>query len=156
MPRIELATLLPATPERCFELSLSVDAHTASMADSGERAVAGVTSGVMGLGDTVTWRARHFGVRFTMTSAITAYESPHRFVDEQVSGPFRRWWHEHRFEETAAGTRMVDLVEFESPAGPIGRLADALFLTRYMTRLLDQRNAWLAGALAGPRRTDGG
>lgn len=150
MPRIELTTEIAASPERCFELSLSVDAHTASMADSGERAVAGVTSGVMGPGDTVTWRARHFGVPFTMTSAITAYDAPRRFVDEQVSGPFRRWWHEHRFEETAAGTRMIDLVEFESPAGPIGRLVNALFLTRYMTRLLDQRNAWLAEALGSP------
>ena len=114
MPRIELTTLLPASPERCFELSLSVDAHTSSMAASGERAIAGVTSGVMGLGDTVTWRARHFGVAFTMTSTISVHEAPARFVDEQVTGPFRRWWHEHRFEEVAGGTLMRDLVEFDS------------------------------------------
>lgn len=152
MPRIELATHVPAGPERCFELSLSVDAHASSMADSGERAVAGVTSGVMGLGDAVTWRARHFGVPFTMTSTISAFERPKRFVDEQVSGPFTRWWHEHRFEATGDGTRMVDVVEFESPAGPIGRWVNALFLTRYMTRLLIQRNEWLASTLEGPDR----
>jgi len=120
------------------------------MAESGERAVAGKVSGVMGLGDTVTWRARHFGVPFTMTSTISVYEMPTRFVDEQVSGPFRRWWHEHRFEETQGGTLMVDLVEFDSPAGPIGRLANALFLTRYMTNLLGKRNSWLRSALNSP------
>ena len=118
------------------------------MAESGERAIGGVTSGVMNLGDTVTWRARHFGIPFTMTSTISEYESPSRFVDEQVSGPFRRWWHEHRFEVADGGTLMVDVAEYSSPLGPIGRLVDALFLERYMTRLLKQRNAWLAETLS--------
>jgi len=152
MPRIELSTPLSASPERCFELSLSVDAHTASMADSVERVVAGVTSGVMGLGETVTWRARHFGIPFTMTSVISQLEAPYRFVDEQTSGPFRSWWHEHTFEPVGVGTRMTDVVEFESPAGPIGRWVNALVLTNYMTRLLEKRNAWLVDALSEQAR----
>jgi len=81
----------------CFELSLSVDAHTASMLVSEERAIDGVTSGALSLGDVVTWQARHFGTRFTMTSAITAYAPPSRFVDEQQHGPFTSWWHEHLY-----------------------------------------------------------
>ncbi|MFI5624109.1 SRPBCC family protein [Nocardioides sp. NPDC051685] len=148
MPRIQLTTEISATPERCFELSLSVDAHRSSMSDSGERAVAGVTSGVMRLGDSVTWKARHFGLPITMTSVISEYDAPHRFVDAQRSGPFRRWWHEHRFEPTAGGTLMTDVVEFESPAGAVGRLVNVLVLTRYMTTLLERRNAWLADALS--------
>lgn len=76
MPRIELTTELPASPEDCFEMSLSVDAHRESMSDSGERVVGGVTSGVMRLGDTVTWRAKHFGIPFTMTSVISVYDAP--------------------------------------------------------------------------------
>jgi hypothetical protein len=84
VPRIELTTAVLATPERCFELSLSVDAHRSSMSDSGERAISGVTSGMMGRGDSVTWRARHFGIPFTMTSVISQYDAPHRFVDEQL------------------------------------------------------------------------
>jgi len=86
VPRIELTTEVPAAPERCFELSLSVDAHQSSMSDSGERAVSGLTSGVMRRGDSVTWKARHFGIPFTMTSVISQYDAPHRFVDEQESG----------------------------------------------------------------------
>lgn len=150
MPRIELTTEIPATPERCFELSLSVDAHQSSMSNSGERAVAGVTSGVMRLGNSVTWKARHFGLPITMTSVISQYDAPYRFVDEQESGPFRRWWHEHRFEPVSGGTLMTDVVEFESPAGPAGRFVNALVLTRYMTKLLEQRNAWLVDALSAP------
>lgn len=148
MPRIELTTEIPATPEQCFELSLSVDVHQASMSDSGERAVAGVTSGVMRLGDSVTWKARHFGVPITMTSVISEYDAPIRFVDEQQSGPFRRWWHEHRFESIRNGTLMTDVVEFEAPAGLVGRLLNVLVLTRYMTTLLERRNAWLRDALS--------
>lgn len=148
MPRIVLTTRIVAPARECFDLSLSVDAHTASMSSSGERVVGGVESGAMGLGDTVTWRARHFGIPFRMTSRITEYDAPHRFVDEQQSGPFGRWRHEHRFEEVDGTTTMTDVVEFTAPLGPLGRLVDALFLTRYMTRLLAQRNRWLAAALS--------
>ncbi|MEN5074614.1 SRPBCC family protein [Isoptericola cucumis] len=149
---IELITRVPAAPRQCFELSLSVDAHTASMRASGERAVGGVTAGVMGLGDVVTWRARHFGVPFTMTSRISAHDAPHRFVDEQVSGPFRRWHHEHRFDADGDGTVMTDVATFESPAWWVGRAVDRLVLTSYLTRLLTVRNEWLTAALASPGR----
>ncbi len=148
MPRIVLTTSVPAPIRECFELSLSVEAHTASMARSGERAVAGTGSGILTLGETVTWRARHFGLPFTMTSQITEYEAPRRFVDEQVTGPFARWWHEHTFEEVGGATVMTDRVEFASPLGPLGRLVDSMILNRYLTRLLTERNRWLTGALS--------
>ena len=148
MPSIELITVIPARADRCFELSLSVDAHAESMRRSGERIIAGISSGSMRLGEVVTWRARHFGIPFTMTTQITEFDAPHRFVDEQVAGPFRRWWHEHRFEPDADGTRMIDVVEFESPVGALGRLANRLVLTRYMTRLLLERNRWLVETLS--------
>ncbi|WP_313409741.1 SRPBCC family protein [Aeromicrobium sp.] len=143
MPVIELTTFIAAPERDCFDLSLSVEAHASSMGRSGERAIRGVTTGAMGHGDTVTWRARHFGLPFTMTSRITDYEAPHRFVDQQVSGPFRRWWHEHVFAARDGGTVMVDRVEFESPAGPVGRVVNRTVLTRYMTALLTERNRWL-------------
>ncbi len=134
----------------CFELSLSVDAHTASMRGSGERAVGGVTSGIMKLGDTVTWRGRHFGIVFVMTSAITAYQYPCRFVDEQLRGPFRQWSHEHTFAAAEDGqTVMTDVVEFRSPLGLLGSLADCLVLERYLRYLLRQRNTWLKTTLEG-------
>ncbi len=148
MPRIHLQTDLSAEPAACFELSLSVDAHTQSMRRSGETAVAGITSGTMKLGDTVTWRARHFGIPFRMTSRISVHERPHRFVDEQVSGPFAHWRHEHRFDASGDGTRMVDVVDFASPVGAVGRLVDRLLLTGYMTRLLQERNRFLAEELS--------
>ena len=148
MRDIRLETVIAAPIGDCFDLSLSVDGHTASMSASAERAIRGVTSGVMRLGDTVTWQARHLGITFRMTVAITNYQYPSRFVDEQQRGPFRRWRHEHRFAALADGeTQMIDLVEFQSPLGPLGFVADRLALDHYLPHLLRQRNAWLKTTL---------
>ncbi len=148
MSSLRLETEIAARVGECFDLSVSVDAHTSSMSASRERVVGGVSSGSMRLGDSVTWQARHFGLPFRMTSAITVHERPHRFVDEQTRGPFRAWWHEHSFTETeTGGTRMVDVVEFRAPVGLLGALVDRLVLRRYLRSLLDQRNQWLKDAL---------
>jgi ligand-binding SRPBCC domain-containing protein len=156
MRSIRLETVIAAPIGDCFGLSLSVDAHAASMQASKEQAIGGVSSGVMRLGDSVTWRARHFGIAFRMTSAITEYQPPSRFVDEQQHGPFRRWWHEHTFTPLVNGqTQMIDIVRFESPFGLLGYLADSLVLGYYMPHLLRQRNAWLKITLEERAQPDG-
>jgi hypothetical protein len=148
VPCFRLQTVIAAPIGDCFALSLSVDAHAASMSGSGERAIGGVIRGVMGPGDTVTWRARHFGIVFRMTSAITEYDYPDRFVDEQQRGPFQRWWHEHTFTTLPDGAvQMTDTVEFRSPLGPLGSMADRLVLDHYMPHLLRHRNTWLKNTL---------
>jgi ligand-binding SRPBCC domain-containing protein len=116
----EVTTDIDAPPEVVFDLCLDVDAHLASMSQTGERAVAGVTTGRIGLDEEVTWRAVHFGVPFSMTSRVTALDRPRRFVDQQVRGPFRRFHHEHLFVPDGTGTRMIDRVSFAAPLGPLG------------------------------------
>lgn len=138
-----LVTECPATSDRMFELSLNIDAHLESMKDSGEQAVGGVTSGQIGLGQTVTWRARHGGIWFTMTSKITAFEHSIRFVDEQVKGPFKSFVHEHAFEEIPGGCRMTDTVTLAAPAW--GRFAERGVLVPYLRRLIRRRNVTLVG-----------
>lgn len=143
MPVIVLRTRVGAPPSRCFDLARDVDLHQRSTAASRERAVAGVTSGLLGPGDEVTWEATHFGVRQRLSSRITEFDPPRRFVDEMVRGAFRRFRHEHQFLPTQVGTEMIDVFDYTSPLGPLGSLADLLFLRRYMTRLLRDRNAYL-------------
>lgn len=133
--------------EHLFDVSLSIDAHLGSMARSGERAVAGVTSGWIGLGETVTWRARHLGVWFTMASRIVELERPRRFVDEQVSGPFRSFRHEHVFDERDGGTVVTDRITLASPI--LGRLVERTVLVPYLRRLIEQRNHHLLELLDG-------
>ena len=143
MVRFDAATLMPIEASTAFDLSLSIDAHIGSFEDSGERAVNGVTTGLIGLGEFVTWRARHFGVTWTMTSTITEWDRPRRFVDEQRRGPFKSFRHEHTFEPVDNGTRLVDHVEFEAPLGVLGRVVERLVLGRYLRHLIDVRNAFL-------------
>lgn len=143
--RIYLETFIAAPRERCFDLSLDVDRHKHSMSRTGERAVAGVTRGMMGLGDTVTWEARHFGIPWRLTVRITQLDRPHRFVDEQLHGPFAAMRHEHRFAPVAGGTLMADDFQFEVPLGRLGVIVDALVLERYMRQLLGARNEYLKG-----------
>jgi ligand-binding SRPBCC domain-containing protein len=140
MPIITLQTIIHAPAEICFDLSRSIDLHTISTKQTGERAIAGVTSGLIGLGDTVTWRAKHFGIWQNLTSKITEYDRPHYFVDEMVQGAFNRFRHEHHFRQMNGGTVMTDVFNYASPFGALGKLADVLILKNYMTHLLEERN----------------
>ena len=146
VPTLELVTHIAAQPAELFDLSLDVGAHTASMSGSGERIVGGVRTGRMKLGDTVTWSARHFGIPWRMTSRISAYERPVRFVDEQVRGPFRSWHHEHSFtwDPATETTVMRDVISFAAPFGIIGRVVERLVLRGYMERLIASRNKHLS------------
>jgi hypothetical protein len=150
--------IMPVDAKTAFDLSLSIDAHMESFEGSGERAVGGVTGGVIGLGEFVTWRARHFGITWTMTSVITEWDRPRRFVDEQRKGPFRSFRHEHRFEPVEHGTQLIDYVEFEAPFGMLGRVVERVVLARYMRHLIDVRNTFLvaeARRVGATTRTEG-
>ncbi len=141
MPDIELTTFSAAPLERVFDLSRSIDLHTASTAQTGERAIGGVTSGLIGAGEEVTWRARHFGVWQTLSVRITAFDRPAFFVDTMLRGAFRRMEHRHEFAQGPEGTIMRDLFSYEAPLGLLGRLAEVLFLQRYLQSFLVRRNA---------------
>ena len=140
MPRITLHTLVNADQATVFDLARSIDLHTTSMEHTNERAIAGRTSGLIELGETVTWRARHFGVYQTLTAVITEMDRPHYFVDEMQQGIFAHFRHRHSFVQQGEQTVMTDEFDYTAPLGLLGRLADRLFLTRYLRRLLQRRN----------------
>jgi ligand-binding SRPBCC domain-containing protein len=139
MPVIMIETLILAPPQRCFDLARDIDVHCQTTSSTRERAVAGVTSGLIGAGQTVTFEAVHFGVRQRLTSKITDFDAPHRFVDEMVEGAFASLRHVHEFEARGKHTLMRDTLEWRSPLGVLGKIADTLFLRAYMTRFIKQR-----------------
>jgi len=143
MPVIELSTVIRAPRERVFDLARSIDAHQDSTGDTEERAIAGVTKGLIGMGDEVTWEARHFGVRQRLSVRVTAFDRPKHFQDVMISGAFSSMVHDHKFEEHPEGTMMRDRFEFTSPLGILGKIVDWLFLTSYMRRFIIRRNAVL-------------
>ena len=140
MPRIELETEIKAHKEVIFDLSRSIDLHIISTYQTNERAIGGKTTGLIGLNESVTWRAKHFGFYQELTSKITEYDRPNYFVDEMQKGAFKSFRHEHHFIEKSDHTLMIDIFEYTSPFGVLGRLADNLFLQKYMTKLLKERN----------------
>ena len=100
--------------------------------------------GLIELGESVTWQARHFGVTWTLTSRVIAFERPHHFSDEQLAGPFRSFRHDHLFREVASATLMVDEWTHVPPFGLLGRVIDVLALTPWMERLLRARASAIA------------
>jgi len=140
MPIIKLSTAIAAPPARVFDLARSIDAHQQSAEGTRERAIAGVTRGLIGMGDEVTWEARHFGIKQRLTVRVTGFERPHRFQDIMVSGAFKSMKHDHEFNAQPPGTLMVDRFEFESPFGILGRIVDRVILFGYMSRFLASRN----------------
>ena len=141
MSLIHLTTFISAPAERVFDLSRSIDLHKKSMAHTQEQAVSGTTTGLINRDETVTWKAKHLFKTRILKTKITSMDRPHSFVDEMVKGDFKNMKHEHHFKQIENGTLMIDLFHFESPYGNLGTVANTLFLTRYLRKLLSQRNA---------------
>lgn len=142
----ECRTRAAMPPHILFDRARSIDVHKESLAKSKEKAVAGITSGLINLGEEVTWRAWHFGLPFRMTSRITEMEYPQYFIDEQVRGPFNTFRHVHKFQRENDGTMMIDEIEFEAPFGALGRLTARLVLKPYLQDLIQSRNHFLVSA----------
>ena len=144
-------TLVDGPVERTFDLARSIDVHLLGNVHFGEAATAGTRTGLIGMGQSVTWRARHLGVRQSLTSAITAFEPPFYFQDTMLRGAFRSMQHDHYFLQLpvnageAPRTEMRDVFRFAAPLGGLGLLAERTVLRGYMRTLLQERNRVIQG-----------
>lgn len=140
MPIIKLETPIKANNYIVFDLSRSIDFQSEINRSSDERAVAGKTSGLISLDESVTWRGKHFGIQQELTSKVVEFDRPHFFADEMIKGAMKSFRHEHHFIETEEGTLMKDVFKFQAPLGILGKLANKLFLEAYMIKFLKGRN----------------
>jgi ligand-binding SRPBCC domain-containing protein len=147
MPVVTVETFLAAPPEVCFDLARDIGLHCATASHTQERAVAGVTIGLIGLGESVTFEGVHFGIRQRLTARVIEFERPHRFVDEMTQGAFKALQHVHEFMPAPSGTLMKDTIIWVSPFGILGILVDRLCLERHMKGFVMQRNAKLKEAI---------
>ncbi|MCM3694740.1 SRPBCC family protein [Neobacillus niacini] len=136
MPLIEHKQFIKAPIEVCFDLARDVNVHTQTTLKTKERAVGGVTKGLLEEGDSVTWEAVHFGIKQRLTARVIFMEKPHSFVDVMVKGAFKSFIHIHQFTAEGKGTMMIDHFQYKSRFGPIGVLIDKLFLEKYMKRFI--------------------
>jgi ligand-binding SRPBCC domain-containing protein len=139
METVIVETFIDAPLERCFDAARDLDLHMRSLSHTNEVAVAGRTSGLIELGEEVTWRGRHLGVTQHFTSRITAFDRPHYFQDAMQRGAFRSFVHDHHFAAAGTRTKMTDVLVFAAPLGLLGRIAEKLALRRYLRRLLQSR-----------------
>lgn len=140
MPTIHLTTFIAAPVEIVFDLSRNISLHKISMQKSGEVAISGITSGLINLDETVTWKAKHlFKTRF-FTSRIIEMKPYEKFTDKMIRGNFVSFQHEHFFKPADNGTIVIDIVSFESPHGWIGKIINKFFLASYIEKLIKNRN----------------
>ncbi len=140
MPVIYIETKIKAPKQLVFDLSRSIDLHKLSTSKTKEEAIAGRTTGLIEMGESVTWRAKHVGFYQTLESKITAFDKPNYFVDEMQKGIFKSFKHEHVFEESNGVTLMKDIFNYVAPLGIVGKIADFVFLEKYMRKFLLERN----------------
>jgi hypothetical protein len=139
MIAIETRTIIHAPIERCFDLARSIEVHLAANAPYGETTNA---SGLIRPGQSVTWRAKHFGLWQQLTSEITAMERPAFFRASMVKGIVRLMQQDHCFSRVQPNeTEVRDIFRFAAPLPVLGRLAEIAVLRRYMARLLHERCA---------------
>jgi ligand-binding SRPBCC domain-containing protein len=140
MPTIHLTTFIAAPSNIVFDLSRHIGLHKESMSKYKEEAVAGTRFGLIEKDETVTWKARHFFKNRLLRSRISEMKKYEMFVDEQAEGDFKLMKHEHHFKPCENGTIMIDILDFESPYGVVGKWLNTVYLTRYMRKLLENRN----------------
>ncbi len=140
MAKIHLTSFIAAPIERVFDLSRSINLHQISTASSNEKAIDGVMTGLINKDETVTWQAKHLFKTRQFTSKITEMKSPEFFIDEMTKGDFKSFRHEHHFKAAENGTIIIDLIDFETPFGKIGKIANALFLKSHLEKFLIKRN----------------
>ncbi len=90
----------------------------------------------MRIGARIEYRLRLRGIPMRWQSEITAWDPPHRFVDEQRRGPYRKWVHEHTFAERDGGSEVSDFVRYTAPGG---RLVNSLLVRRAVRRIFEYR-----------------
>lgn len=139
MPVIKHDIYIEAPIHICFDLVRDIQVHMETASKTKERAIGGVTEGLIELGESVTWQAVHLGIKQKLTAKITEMEKPYRFTDEMVKGAFQSFKHTHEFIESGTGTVMKDEFTYISPLGILGKLADQLFLEKYMKAFIVNR-----------------
>ena len=150
MPEIFLETLINADLETCFDLMRDIRLHTETTVQTNEKAIAGVTDGKIGLGQSVTFEGKHLGFRQRLTVQVIEFERPHLFIDEMIHGNFKSFKHIHEFTEQNGGTLMRDTLVWTSPFGILGRIVDKLLLERHLRNLVSGRNAMLKKIAENP------
>ena len=141
MPRLEAEIWLPKPPEAIFPFFADASNLEVLTPPWLNFQVLSPEPIEIDEGTFIRYKLRFRGIPFRWDSEITAWEPPHRFVDEQRRGPYRQWIHEHAFEPQDGGTLARDVVQYAVPGG---WLVDRLVVRRDIERIFQYRRRKLA------------
>ena len=103
----------------------------------------------MGEGARIDYRLGVHGIPMRWTTEIRRWRPPYCFIDVQLRGPYALWHHTHRFESWQGGTRIRDTVRYRLPFGPLGRMMNALLVTRDVRQIFDYREKCIRERFGG-------
>lgn len=148
MTTIKLSTIINAPITHVFDAARNIDLHMDSAINTNEKAIAGRTSGLINLHETVTWRGKHFGIYLRHQSKITALKYPTYFVDEMIKGSFKSFKHQHIFKSNTTNTEMIDILVYETPYGIFGEILNFLAIKRHLIQFIRSRNKYIKSKVA--------
>lgn len=148
MQQIERTVEIHATIEQVFAFVTDIRNHSLVAPPETQEQLLDPGDVPLRLDSVVRMRARYGGIRWTLATRITEFtpfdleSGTAYFRDEQISGPFAYWRHDHWFASTPdGGTLLADRFTYAAPLGPLGRLAEILWIDRRLRRLLDHMQA---------------
>lgn len=136
-------TIVNASPKEVFDISRDIDLHLEHGKDQGEIVVDGRRSGLMLKGESVTWEAKHLGIRQRMTVMMEEAIEPHLIITRMTKGPFAHFVHYHRIEAKGNQTLLTDDLFIKAPFGIFGYIAEVILLKSYFRKFIKLRNAQL-------------
>lgn len=103
-------------------------------------------------GTRIRYRLKLHGIPMSWESRITEYEVNSHFADEQITGPYARWYHRHSFRTVAGGVEMTDEVDYRLPFGPLGRFVHWLIVRHQLRSIFDYRTQVIASLFSDASR----
>lgn len=151
MPTLHTTTFMAQSAEVVFDLTRHVGLQRDALSAYQQQAVAGTRFGLLASGETITWRSRHFFRDLLFRLRILELVVPERIILEQAMGPFQFFRQERHVKPCENGCFLIDLVHYEWKQGRLGRIADRLFLRRYLETILNQHIEAIKKAAEGNR-----
>lgn len=140
MPTLHITTFIEAPVDRVFDLSRNISLHKVSMQKTNDVAIRGITAGLINKDESVTWRGKHLYKTRVFMIKVTEMKPYEMFIEKIVRGAFKSFQHEHYFKPAENGTIIIDIINFETPYGWLGRMINRFYLNGFIEKMVTHRN----------------
>ena len=140
MAKIHVTTFVNAPAKRVYDLSRSVNLFQISSSANFEKYIEGLITGLVNENDTIVYQAKHFSRSRNLTLKIISLNIPHQITIQLLMKGFTSFQHNLYFKAIKNGSFLIDIIEYETSFGLIGKLLDKIFIKNHINKLLLHRN----------------